>query len=53
VTVTQTLGTGNGNGIGGYNGATSVGNTFTYVDNRFKGNTTNEVNAVMTQLPRQ
>ena len=53
VTTTRTIGTGNQNGLGRFNGFTGTGQGFSYGDNRFKGNTTNEVNGTPTQLPGQ
>jgi len=53
VTVTRTISTGKQNGIGNYNGTTGSSHPFSYGDNRFKGNTTNEVNGTSTQLPGQ
>jgi hypothetical protein len=53
VTTTRTIGTGNFNGLGRYNGFTGSGQGFSYGDNRFKGNLGNEVNGSPTQLPGQ
>ena len=52
-TITRMIGTGNGNGIEQLNGSTGPAQAFTYSDNRFKGNTTNEVSAAPTPLSGQ
>jgi hypothetical protein len=46
--VTRTVGTGNFDGIGCYNGPTGVANAYTYGDNRFKGNRRSDVNCPTT-----